>query len=324
MSRAVTCSSFFFEVKAVYCVSATSASETQQPSWSSQMACGYLMGCPGVLGNGGDSGPDGGARRGGDREPGPVAADRGDHGGGVVSGVHPHDDGPGAAAGAGGPDGLGGEAVRAAGRGRVPAAQPRGGDHWRGQRGARRGDERVQPADQHGLALDLGVAEPRALLAVPVDPLLRRVDVDEGQHVRAGQQRRPAGEAGQQFPAGLLDLQDVSPGIGAQVRPERGRCAGPREEDVHGPVPQQPMSSIESAPAAMPATRQPTFRCAFVPHPPPGRTCSASSSGRPARSATAITAARPPCDTRFGSSNTAWVRVRLCDNRTCEVSSRHG
>jgi hypothetical protein len=43
ISRAVTCSSFFFEVKAVYCVSATSASETQQPSWSSQMACGYSM-----------------------------------------------------------------------------------------------------------------------------------------------------------------------------------------------------------------------------------------------------------------------------------------
>ena len=43
MSRAVTCSSFFFEVKAVYVVSATSASETQQPSWSSQTACGYSM-----------------------------------------------------------------------------------------------------------------------------------------------------------------------------------------------------------------------------------------------------------------------------------------
>ncbi|MFZ0047617.1 MAG: hypothetical protein WAL16_17385 [Streptosporangiaceae bacterium] len=33
----------FLDVNAVYCVSAISASETQMPSWSSQMARGYLM-----------------------------------------------------------------------------------------------------------------------------------------------------------------------------------------------------------------------------------------------------------------------------------------
>jgi hypothetical protein len=49
---------------------------------------------------------------------------------------------------------------------------------------------------------------------------------------------------------------------------------------------------MESAPAVMPAIRQP--------------------------------ATRPPCDMRFGSSNTALVRARLCDNLTCEVSSPHG
>jgi hypothetical protein len=90
-----------------------------------------------------------------------------------------------------------------------------------------------------GLALDLGVAEPRAFLLVAVDPFLRGVDVDEGQDVRAGQQRCLAGEPGQQFPAGLLDLQDVSPGIRAQVRTERGRGADPAEQHVHGAVPQQ-------------------------------------------------------------------------------------
>jgi hypothetical protein len=42
MSRAVTCSLFFRDVNAVYPVSATSASETQHDSWSSQRACGYL------------------------------------------------------------------------------------------------------------------------------------------------------------------------------------------------------------------------------------------------------------------------------------------
>ena len=40
ISRAVTCLAFFMDANAVYPVSATSASETQQPSWSSQTACG--------------------------------------------------------------------------------------------------------------------------------------------------------------------------------------------------------------------------------------------------------------------------------------------
>jgi hypothetical protein len=59
------------------------------------------------------------------------------------------------------------------------------------------------------------------------------------QDVRARQQRRLAGEPGQQLPAGLLDLQDVPPGMTAQVRPERGRGADAAEDRVHGAVPQQ-------------------------------------------------------------------------------------
>jgi phenylalanyl-tRNA synthetase beta subunit len=35
----------FFRVNAVYRVSATSASDTQQPNWSSQIARGYRIGC---------------------------------------------------------------------------------------------------------------------------------------------------------------------------------------------------------------------------------------------------------------------------------------
>ena len=50
MSRAVTWRAFFFEVNAVY---GTSASDTQQNSWSSQMARGYFVGGPGILGDGG-------------------------------------------------------------------------------------------------------------------------------------------------------------------------------------------------------------------------------------------------------------------------------
>jgi hypothetical protein len=58
----------------------------------------------------------------------------------------------------------------------------------------------------------------------------------------------------------------------------------------HGPVPQQAHVLNLSAPAAMPATRQPTFSGALAPHSPPGRTCSASSPGSPARSARAVPA----------------------------------
>jgi hypothetical protein len=59
------------------------------------------------------------------------------------------------------------------------------------------------------------------------------------------------------------------------------------------------------------------------PVPAAGRARSASSSGSPARSARAATGTSPPCDTRLGSSNTALIRARVCDSRTCEVSSRH-
>jgi hypothetical protein len=49
ISRAVMAWSFF-EVNAVYFTSATSASETRQRSWSSQIARGYLMGVQAVPG----------------------------------------------------------------------------------------------------------------------------------------------------------------------------------------------------------------------------------------------------------------------------------
>jgi hypothetical protein len=125
-------------------------------------------------------------------------------------------------------DGLGGKAGRAAGGCGVPAAQPGGGDHRCRQRGADHCGQRVQAPDQQRLPLDLGVPEPRALLAVPVDPLLHRVDVNERQHARAGQQRRLPHEPGQELPAGLLQLGDVAPGIrsAGAIRAWTGR--GPR------------------------------------------------------------------------------------------------
>jgi hypothetical protein len=82
------------------------------------------------------------------------------------------------------------------------------------------------------------MAELRALLFVPVDPFLHRVDIDEREGFSAGQQRRLPGQLRQKLPARFLQLADVPPGIGAQVRTERRRGADPAEQDVHRTVPQ--------------------------------------------------------------------------------------
>ena len=54
--------------------------------------------------------------------------------------------------------------------------------------------------------------ERRPLLLVSGHPFLLRVDIDEGQHVLAGQQRRPAGQLRQELPVQLLQLPGVAPG----------------------------------------------------------------------------------------------------------------
>ena len=158
---------------------------------------------------------------------------------GVERRVGPHHQRPGAPGGAGGGDRFGGKRRGPAGGVRVAAAQPGGGDHRGGQRRADRRGQRVQPADQQALALDLGMAERRALLLMPVDPLLHRVNVDERQHVRAGQQRCAAGQLRQQQPVHLPQLEHVPPGERAQERAQRGRRPDPAEQRRHRPVPQQ-------------------------------------------------------------------------------------
>jgi hypothetical protein len=76
------------------------------------------------------------------------------------------------------------------------------------------------------------------------------------------------------------------------------------------------MSSMLSAPAAIPATRQPTFTAAFAPHRSLTVRCSPVKANRPARSAKPITGTSPARDTRFGSSNRADVFSGSCNNRT--------
>ena len=70
------------------------------------------------------------------------------------------------------------------------------------------------------------------------------------------------------------------------------------------------MSSIESAPATIPATSARIFTSAFAPPLAAIRSCSASSVASPHRWASASTGASPAHDTRFGSSNRAEIAAR--------------
>ncbi len=146
---------------------------------------------------------------------------------------------PAAPGGARGAGRLGGEPRGTPGRARAAAAQPGGGDHRRAQRRADRGGQRVQAPHQQALALDFGVAERRALLFVPVDAFLLRVDVEERQYLPAGQQWRAAGQFRQQQPVHLPQLQRVPPGERPQKRPQRGRRPDPAKQRAHRPVPHQ-------------------------------------------------------------------------------------
>ena len=71
------------------------------------------------------------------------------------------------------------------------------------------------------------------------------------------------------------------------------------------------MSSIESAPATIPATSEATFNPAFAPLSVGTLRCSSARRRSPARSANASTGTSPAADTRFGSSNATDVRPRV-------------
>ena len=75
------------------------------------------------------------------------------------------------------------------------------------------------------------------------------------------------------------------------------------------------MSSIESAPAAIPATRQATFTSGYTPVFAVIWTWRRTRPPSPARSASDITGTSPARDTRFGSSKDAEIFSGPCDNR---------
>ena len=75
------------------------------------------------------------------------------------------------------------------------------------------------------------------------------------------------------------------------------------------------MSSIESAPAAIPATRQPIFTSGHTPASAAIATWRRARACSPARSARDMTGTSPARDTRFGSSKDAEIFTGSCDNR---------
>ena len=161
-------------------------------------------------------------------------------------------------------------------------------------------------------------------LARNVYKVLLGADVDKCQRLLARQQRRPAGQLGQQQPVHLAQLQHVpqvnerrnDPSVdGARIPPNNAGIA---------PCRSRSRSSMLSAPPVIPATIAGTLTWAFTPHGRAIRTYSPASAAWPARSARAMTGTRPARDTRFGSSNLACIFARSCNNRICEVSSPLG
>jgi hypothetical protein len=140
--------------------------------------------------------------------------------------------------------------------------------------------------------LDLG-AEAGALLGLPVGTPLHRVDVQEGQHVLAGQQRRVRGERDEQLAGDLVELADV-----AQVKARRNDPSvdGARILVNIVSIPlcrSRSRSSMLSAPQVIPATIETTFAGALTPSAAPSATCSLTRRSRPHRSASRRAGASP-------------------------------
>jgi hypothetical protein len=138
---------------------------------------------------------------------------------------------------------------------------------------------------------------------------------------RAWQQPRQAGQLRQQLPARLLQLPDTARGKRAQERAQREGARTPPNRSGMAPRRSRSTPSIESAPAAIPATRQATFTSGCTPVSTVIWTWPRTRACGPARSARDMTGTSPVRDTRFGSSKHARVFIGSCDNRILQVPS---
>src|SRR5680860_1506333 len=89
---------------------------------------------------------------------------------------------------------------------------------------------------------------------------------------------------------------------------------GARTPVNNRPIPpcrRRSMSSMQSAPATIPATSAGTFRCAFTPPSDFNVRVSATRSPRPARCASAIVGANPAHETKLASSKTVEMAGKL-------------
>src|SRR5690625_3772118 len=260
---------------------------------------------PGVFVDAPDRRAYAGIHAGGDREPCPGPADRGDHVGVVERRIGPGDDQP---AGPGCDrirQRLGDRPRRTACGVRSPAPQPGSGDHRRGQRTGHGSDQRIQPVHPR-------VAIPGGLLGIPMRLAHRVIDIDEGHLLRTGQQRGVRGQVAQNreaIPSSWRTCPNVKlrrkvPSVDGARTPANNRSIPPWRS--------RSMSSIESAPAAMPPISAGTFRCTFAAPSPDSVSRWPASAARSHRSASDITGTSPATDTRLGSSKTAETPCETC------------
>ena len=117
-----------------------------------------------------------------------------------------------------------------------------------------------RPLTSTGLPCDLRVPERGAFLLVAVDPVLRGVDVDEGERLPAGQQPRVLRERGGELAGAPCRAAGRCPRYKSAGGSRAWTGRGPRRTRVSiAPSRRRSMSSMLSAPAAMPATRHATF-----------------------------------------------------------------
>ena len=277
ISRAVTCSLFFFDVNAAYRVSGDLG--VGDPAVQLVVPDGLRVPDrrPGVLGDRRDRGPDGGVHRHGDGEIRLVAADR-SRSWRRCSTRSPSGRGSSRRSRLRRAAPIASAASPAAPRAE-PALPPRSRTGPR--TGAASGVLITEISGFRPLTSRFFPAIFACPNAAPSFCSRRPASASSRYRRTPGPRARAAAgvarERGQEPAVRLVQLPDVAPGIGAQVRPERGRGADPGEQRLHRAVPQEIHVVDAVRPAAMPPIRHATF-------------------GRRVRRRTARRAARPPAD----------------------------
>jgi hypothetical protein len=116
--------------------------------------------------------------------------------------------------------------------------------------------------------LGAGVAAAGALLGVAVGLPDRVIDVDVGQFVGTGQQRRVPGKVDQQPGRDRIELPDMAEVNARKNVPSVDGARTPQNNRDMPPWRSTSMFAIDSAPATMPATSVVTFAPASQPAPP--------------------------------------------------------